>query len=216
MTIIEPTQKELQIITSFIENDKSKLEKLLAFVSLVLQENEKHNLIGKSTIHQIWTRHIIDSLQLVPYVKDSNNITDLGSGAGFPAIILGITTENHITMIEKSPVKAKFLQNTCQKLGLRFNVVNQTISSTNINEIITKNTTLTSRAFANIYNIFLLADNCKNINKIVLLKGDNYRQEIQECEKKNHILLKPWTSAIKKSITNQGVIICFNKPKQQS
>ena len=213
MTIIKPTSAEAERITNFIGNDEEKFEKLSAFVSLVLQENEKHNLIGKSTIPQIWTRHIIDSLQLVPYVENSENITDLGSGAGFPAIVLGIATDKHITMIEKSPVKAEFLKNTCKSLGLSFDVVNQAINIRNSSEIIPVNTTITSRAFTSLYNILSLVNTIQQTNKILLLKGNGFQKEIDECDKKNDLLLKSWTSSIKKSITNQGVVICMSKLK---
>ena len=213
MTIIKPTSAEAEIITNFISGDKMKFEKLSAFVGLVLQENEKHNLIGKSTIPQIWTRHIIDSLQLVPYVENSDNITDLGSGAGFPAIVLGVATGKRITMIEKSPVKAEFLKNTCKQLGLSFNVINQAINIHNSSVIIPVNTTITSRAFTSLYNILSLVNTIQQTNKILLLKGDGFQKEMDECEKKNNILLKSWTSSIKKSITNQGVVICMSKLK---
>ncbi len=213
MTIIKPTSAAAEIITNFIGNDEKKFEKLSAFVDMVLQENEKHNLIGRSTIPQIWTRHIIDSLQLVPYLQDSNNITDLGSGAGFPAIVLGVATDKRITMIEKSPVKAEFLKNTCKSLGLSFDVVNQAINIHNSGVIIPVNTTITSRAFTSLYNILLLANHLPQANKILLLKGNTFYKEMKECDKKNDLLLKYWTSSIKKSITNQGVVICMSKLK---
>ena len=114
-------------------------------------------------------------------------------------------------MVEKSPVKAHFLSSVCKKLNLSFDIINKTIDKTNIQNAIPQKSVLTARAFKSIYDILSLVEDCNNLKKIVLLKGDGFQTEINECEKKNKILLQSWTFAVKNSITNQGVVIIFDK-----
>ncbi len=83
------------------------------FVIALLLENQKFNLIGKSTIDDLWMRHILDSAQVFPLIKDKNaKFADLGSGAGFPGIVLSIMGLREMHLIEKSFRKADFLRRT--------------------------------------------------------------------------------------------------------
>ena len=67
------------------------IDKLKKYVDLVLKENQRHNIISKTTENQIWSRHILDSAQLVKFIDfNSKSLSDLGSGAGFPGIVIGI------------------------------------------------------------------------------------------------------------------------------
>lgn len=209
--MIEPTQNEISIIKQLLHNDKDlklKLQKLQKYVELVLQENNKHNIIGKSTVKNIWMRHVIDSLQLLSYINsDNTNIVDFGSGAGFPAIILSIVTKNHFFLIEKSPVKAKFLSNVIDTLSLNnVNIINSIIANNNL-AFLPKNSTIMARAFKSISEILNIVDNTE-LNKIILLKGKKWREEIDEIPKN---ILKKWHFEAKNSTFNESVILIINK-----
>ena len=84
------------------------------FINELLKANKKHNFISKSTENVIWHRHILDSAQLVKFIDFSKgSLSDLGSGAGFPGLILAIFNKNkdfHVKLYEKSPVKRAFLR----------------------------------------------------------------------------------------------------------
>ena len=81
------------------------------FVVTLLQENQNFNFIGESTIENIWERHILDSAQLFRLIDNKNiKFGDLGSGAGFPGLILSILGLREIHLIEKSFRKADFLR----------------------------------------------------------------------------------------------------------
>lgn len=220
-----PKKDELNKIMLFILNNdlsssqrQKQLNQLQSFVNLVLKENKHHNIIGKNTQQTIWTRHILDSLQLTNFVKDRNNnnenydIIDFGSGAGFPAIPLSIVLKNQILCIEKSPVKAKFLQNVKDKLNLKNTTIfNTAIDENNINTIINKNTIVISRAFKSIDKIFQLLGQPieeNKIKKIVLLKGQKWQEEIDNTPAH---LLKQWKLKNYSSTTGQGVILVFEK-----
>lgn len=235
--MISPTIEEIEIINNYLSSEgevkKHQFDKLKRYVELLLMENEKHNLIGKNTIQNVWSRHIIDSLQLVPYVMENKNdsnrtIFDLGSGAGFPAIVLGIITGYKIVMVEKSPVKAQFLSRVYQALHLEQKVINESVNKNNISNFLSSRSVITSRAFKSIGEIFDLIDDkviLSNIDKIVLLKGEKWKAEIEEYLKKkkstfdNNInsnvkgvkYLNKFELKVHKSILGEGVVLYFSR-----
>ena len=202
------TKDEIEIIKQYIKNSNEKFLILEQFVEMVLDENKKHNLIGNNTIDNIWTRHVIDSLQLVDYIQNKQTIIDLGSGAGFPAIVLNIATNKQTILIEKSPVKAKFLQNVISTLKLNAEVKNEVLTKKNFKNFAIKNSVIVSRAFKSIQEILDLLSNDKNVNKIVLLKGKTWQEEIKKV---NTNILNNWNYSVKQSILGEGVILEFKR-----
>ena len=108
---------------NFNENSIIKLQK---FTKYLLIANKKHNLIAKSTERHVWLRHILDSAQLVKFIDfKKSSISDLGSGAGFPGIVLAIFNDKinfHVKLYEKSPVKRYFLNKTANDLNLNVSI----------------------------------------------------------------------------------------------
>ena len=202
------TKDEIEIIKQYIKNSNEKFLILEHFVEMVLDENRKHNLIGNNTIDNIWTRHVIDSLQLVDFIQNAETIIDLGSGAGFPAIVLNIATNKQTILIEKSPVKAKFLQNVINTLKLNAEVKNKILTKKNFKNFAIKNSVVVSRAFKSIQEILDFISNNKNVNKIVLLKGKTWQEEIKKV---NNNILNNWNYSVKQSILGEGVILEFKR-----
>ncbi|OYW23462.1 MULTISPECIES: 16S rRNA (guanine(527)-N(7))-methyltransferase RsmG [unclassified Sphingomonas] len=96
------------------------------FVDAVLAEAPNQNLVSASTITAIWDRHIVDSAQLVALGhQELGRWIDIGSGAGFPGLVIGILTDRHVDLIEPRRKRATFLEATVAALGLsdRVNVV---------------------------------------------------------------------------------------------
>ena len=92
-----------------------KITQIEHFVNLLLNFNKKYNLISKSTEQDIWKRHVLDSAQIIKLInfKKPGELSDLGSGAGFPGVVLSIYNDNplfHVKLFEKSPVKRSFLK----------------------------------------------------------------------------------------------------------
>ena len=114
--VIKILQEELQF------TDQS-IDKLKMLETELLKANAKHNFIAKSTETHIWLRHILDSAQLIKYINfKSGSLSDLGSGAGFPGLILAIYNQNfnfHVKLYEKSPVKRDFLDKMIGKLKIK-------------------------------------------------------------------------------------------------
>ena len=165
---------------------RETIEKLNKYKDFLLSSNKSLNLIGKTTENQIFTRHFADSAQIYDLIEDKSEIVDLGSGAGFPGVILKILMENNkiagnITLIDKSPKKCKFLQDLSDKLGLTLKIVNLKIENFKFNKI----STIVSRAFKNTVDTMdILFKNNDKIESIILLKGKTYQQELEDAKKK--------------------------------
>ena len=94
-------------------------ERLELFVALLLEENERQNLISRSTTSEVWTRHIEDSLQLLDHAPSHAHWLDIGSGPGLPGLVLAIAGVNHITLVEPRRLRTDFLERCREQLGLQ-------------------------------------------------------------------------------------------------
>jgi 16S rRNA (guanine527-N7)-methyltransferase len=165
---------------------RETIEKLNIYKDFLLSSNKSLNLIGKTTENQIFTRHFIDSAQIYDLIEDKSEIIDLGSGAGFPGVVLKILMDDkkisgNITLIDKSSKKCKFLQDLSDKLGLTLKIVNLKIENFKINKI----STVVSRAFKKtVDTIDILLKNNDKIRNIILIKGKTYQQELEDAKKK--------------------------------
>jgi 16S rRNA (guanine527-N7)-methyltransferase len=165
---------------------RETIEKLNIYKDFLLSSNKSLNLIGKTTENQIFTRHFIDSAQIYDLIEDKSEIIDLGSGAGFPGVVLKILIDDkkipgNITLIDKSPKKCKFLQDLSDKLGLTLKIVNLKIENFNFNKI----STVVSRAFKKtVDTIDILFKSNDKIRNIILIKGKTYQQELEDAKKK--------------------------------
>lgn len=89
------------------------------FLAMVTIENDRQNLIAPSTIATIWNRHALDSAQLIALAPErATNWLDIGSGGGFPGIVVAILSEAHVTMVEPRRKRAEFLAHAVEVLGL--------------------------------------------------------------------------------------------------
>ena len=165
---------------------RETIEKLNKYKDFLISSNKVLNLIGKTTENNIFSRHFIDSAQIYNLIEDKTEIIDLGSGAGFPGVILKILMDYNkkvvnITLIEKSPKKCEFLRDLTDKLDLNIKIVNLKIENFKLNKI----STIVSRAFKNtVDTIDILFKNNDKIESIILLKGKTYQQELEDAKKK--------------------------------
>lgn len=173
------TSSELTKSNSF--NLAKIIEDLELYVSELLKWNKKINLIGKSTEATIWERHILDSLSLLNYVpRGTKIISDFGSGAGIPGIILAIIGRDHykVHLIESDIRKSAFLShiNLAQNLDL-------TIHSARIEQLTPWSTDIiTARALAPLQQLLtLLQKFCGKTNICLFMKGENVVQEIDKA-----------------------------------
>jgi 16S rRNA (guanine527-N7)-methyltransferase len=178
--------KDVEFFIKKFNVSRETIEKLNKYRDFLISSNKLLNLIGKTTENHIFSRHFTDSAQIYDLIEDKSEIIDLGSGAGFPGVILKILMDynkidGNITLIEKSPKKCKFLKDLTDKLDLTIKIVNLKIENFNINKI----STIVSRAFKNTVDTMdILFKNNGKIESIILLKGKTYQQEVEDAKKK--------------------------------
>ncbi len=169
---------ELNKITNVSRETFSELEE---FANLVLKWNQKINLVSKKiTINELWERHIIDSAQLIPLVKEAKIITDFGSGGGFPGVVLAILTKAEVNLVESDERKCAFLREASSKLPINIKIHNNRI------EKITpwQSDVLTARALASMEELFKLLEKFVDKSKFcIFLKGQNVVEEIKEASR---------------------------------
>ena len=98
---------------------------LESFAALLLKWNRTQNLVSRETVDQLWPRHIVDSLQLLKFIRPADRtILDLGSGGGFPAIPLAIASgrNRNFILVESIAKKASFLRAVSRELRLDLRV----------------------------------------------------------------------------------------------
>ena len=187
------------------------------YISLILQKNQKINIISKNTALKktIIERHIIDSAQIIDFVDlNSNIITDLGSGAGFPGIVVAIILKNmknkiNVHLYEKSHHKNHFLKEVSEKLNL-----NTKVFQKNIFEIKNLETgSIMSRAFKPMPIILdLVYENFFKYKNLIFFMGKSGKKILENSEKKwelNYIE--------KKSLTNEdSFLINVKKVKKKN
>lgn len=91
---------------------------LEGYVRLLLKENQRQNLIARSTEEEIWRRHIDDALQLADHAPAARSWLDVGSGPGLPGLVLAIQTGLPTTLIEPRLLRVEFLRQCVNALGL--------------------------------------------------------------------------------------------------
>ena len=159
-----------------------KIDKISKYIDLLLIFNKKYNLISKSTEKEVWRRHILDSAQIIKYInfKKDDILSDFGSGAGLPGVILSIANTNpnfHVKLYEKSPVKRAFLCDIQKiaKFDVEANVYDYKLIRTDY---------IVCRAFKKLDLIFDISrEKVKNPHKLIILKGKNALNDLKKLPK---------------------------------
>ena len=188
----------INILQNKLHFSSKSIDKLQIFINALISANKKHNFISKSTEVDIWHRHILDSAQLVKFIDFSKgSLSDLGSGAGFPGLVLAIFNNNkhfHVKLFEKSPVKRTFLQEISNKLSIKVEIKG------NIYEEIVDSEYLVCRAFKKLEVLMQVSrEIAKKSHKIIVLKGQNAQEDLKKAFKSEKYDYK-----LKDSITNKG------------
>ena len=156
------------------------------FISLILEKNQKINIISKKTESIIRERHIIDSAQAIDLIDLNATIcSDLGSGGGLPGIVLAIMLKNlnqpmKFNLYEKSHLKSVFLRNVSRKLKLNTEVIEGDVFE--IENL--KSETVIGRAFKPLPVVLeLMSKNFTNCKNLILFMGKNGKQTLNEAFK---------------------------------
>ena len=169
----------INILENQLHFSSKTIPNIRIFVDELLEANKKHNFISKSTENNIWGRHILDSAQLVKFIDFSKgSLSDLGSGAGFPGLILSLFNTNkdfHVKLYEKSPVKRSFLNEIKSELDVDYEVCG------NIYENNLSTDLVVCRAFKKLEEIINISrETLRKPHKLIILKGKNAQLEINK------------------------------------
>ena len=164
---------------------KEELEKINIFILLALEFNKTHNIFSRQGCDEVYEKDILDCEPLIKRIGDNSSVLDLGSGGGFPGILLAITKpKNKVSLIESSAKKCFFLRSVKDKLSLgNTTIINKKIEPNNKIGIFD---VITARAFASIDKITKLTNtNCNKHTKYLLLKGKNKttQEELRDIDK---------------------------------
>ena len=172
------------ILLNKLNFTQDAIYKLDIFCQELIEYNKKFNLIGKSTVDSIWERHILDSAQLVKFIdfNDGLSLSDLGSGAGLPGIVLAIYNRNvrfHVKLYEKSRVKTKFLKFLCEKINVKADIYENDYRTH-----IISSEYVVSRAFKKLEEHIRISREIVKVNhKLIILKGRSAEEEIKKLNK---------------------------------
>ena len=168
------------IVSEFVLN-KTQVDKIDFYLSSIIEHNKHTNLIGKSTIENIWDRHVLDCLQLTKYIINKKlKILDLGTGAGLPGVLFSIVGYQKVLMVDSVKKKTDFVRKIIRELSLTAKIQNKRIEKppTSQHDIIV------SRALAPLVKLLTYARMYSNKNTTSLfLKGRNASSEIDMASK---------------------------------
>ncbi|MBK6707607.1 MAG: 16S rRNA (guanine(527)-N(7))-methyltransferase RsmG [Sphingomonadales bacterium] len=157
--------------------------KLETFVAFLKAEAEGQNLISASTLDQIWARHIVDSAQLLAFAPvPAGKWIDLGSGAGFPGLVVALLSDWHVTLVESRAKRIDYLNRTIALLGLESRAA---VAGMPVERVETANFgVISARAFAPLPKLLdLSARFSTDKTKWLLPKGRNAVNELEEARK---------------------------------
>lgn len=153
-------------------------EKLEAYVALLLEENERQNLVSRSSAAEVWTRHIGDSLQLLDHGPVDASWLDVGSGAGLPGMVLAIAGVKSITLVEPRRLRTAFLARCREVLSLS----SVTIVTGKAEQLSGTFEVITARAVASLDKLFAIGEPLISPNgRWVLPKGRSAEMELVEA-----------------------------------
>jgi len=206
---------QIDTFSGITQVSRETITSLKKYEEYLIKSNKTLNLIGKSTVNQIWIRHFLDSSQVIDFIgKNEKDLIDLGSGAGFPGLITAILAKDrniplNVKLIEKSPKKAIFLKEIIKRLNLKVQVLHL-----NVLEYRTRLEAdlIIARAFKPLKIILQILDkNTENWKKVFLFLGKTGQDELLQASKSWDIKYKQRMSVT----SSDSVVIEINKLKKK-
>ena len=206
---------QIDTFTRFTQVSRETITSLKKYEEILIKTNKTLNLVGKSTIENIWSRHFLDSVQVIDFIdKSDKTLVDMGSGAGFPGLVIAIMFKDRkfplkIKLIEKSPKKVKFLRNLINELNLDVEVINQNILEDPKKLL---DDVFVARAFKPLKIILeLIHKKAKNWKKIFVFLGKSGKNELLDASKSWDIEYKQRVSVT----SSDSTVIEINKLKKK-
>lgn len=162
------------------EVPRETFERIDRFVSLVVAENKHQNLIGRASVANIFNRHVEDSAQLFRFRELRGHWLDIGSGAGFPGIVLALLSADPITLAEPRRLRAEFLDRVKEELGL----THVTVVRSKAVLLKGRFDYITARAVASVNALLAMTAHLAHDGTIFILpKGKSAQSELAEAQR---------------------------------
>ncbi|AIT80372.1 16S rRNA (guanine(527)-N(7))-methyltransferase RsmG [Novosphingobium pentaromativorans] len=170
------------------ECDDAAMTRLERLVDLLVEENQRQNLVSAGSLDQVWLRHIVDSAQLLPHVPRETSLPwmDLGTGAGFPGLVIAaLRPELEVLMVESRTRRIEWLDRARIAMGLeRSRIVGQRLEMVETCQV----GVISARAFAPLDRLLTLSARFSTSDTIWLLpKGRSAQQELDDLRKWRHV-----------------------------
>ena len=178
---------QIDAFSSYARVSRETILSLEIFEKMLISENKKLNLIGKSTIKDLWNRHFLDSYQVLDFIEENDKtIMDLGTGAGLPGIIIALGLKEKkmqikMNLLEKSRKKTSFLKKAIHILKINAKVINDDVTKEGFK---LKESVFMARAFKPLEEILtLIHKKAENWKKILIFQGKNGSKELLHASK---------------------------------
>ena len=162
---------------------RETLGRLKAYVDVLKDWNARHNLVSTRSLEDVWRRHMWDSAQLVPFIPpEARTLADLGSGAGFPGLVLAEMLRGQVSIVlyEATRKKAEFLEAASQRMGLNVGIRNVRIEVGHHQPV----DVVTARAVAPLDQLLAYAHQFADRRTVCLfLKGQSVASELTKARK---------------------------------
>ena len=170
------------LVLERLDVSRETLERLDTYAGLLRRWNPKINLVAKSTLDALWSRHILDSAQVLA-LGQGNAWADIGSGGGFPGLVITLLAaeeqpELDMVLVEADQRKATFLRTVLRETGVRGEVICERIERVPPLAV----NTLTARALAPLDRLLDYAErHLAEDGRALFLKGRNAEAEVEEA-----------------------------------
>ncbi|MBF0375421.1 MAG: 16S rRNA (guanine(527)-N(7))-methyltransferase RsmG [Alphaproteobacteria bacterium] len=186
---------------------RETLGRLEAYAALLVKWQARINLVGPATLPDLWRRHMLDSAQLFPLLPGGGPIVDLGSGAGFPGLVLAALGAADVHLIESDSRKCAFLREAARVMGVSVTVHNGRIESAPGFPA----AAVTARALAPLARLLDWAERfVAPGTRCLFLKGQGFEDELTEARKAWSITFEGVASRSDPS----GIILLLNEVKR--
>jgi len=193
----------------FPDVSRETMGRLERYAELLIKWNPKINLVSKSKINDLWTRHILDSVQIFEIPKRPIcRWVDLGSGGGFPGLVVAILAQDEepqfeMTLVESDIRKCAFLRNVARELGLKVHIENDRIE--NLSPLGAD--IVSARALADLTALLHLSEkHLAQDARLLLMKGKNWLSELETAQTKWNFEYQ----VVKSKTSHGSAILCVS------
>ena len=175
---------------------RETLDRLKIFEQVLLKWNPKINLVSRNSLDDLWTRHIIDSVQVFRCVSPPNHWVDMGSGGGLPGVIVAImaaeeSPNTKVTLIESDQRKSAFLRTAARECGAKLTVISKRIEQADPQNA----DVLSARALADLSLLLEFSERHLSPTGTALFpKGANWKKEVDNARQRWRFDVEPITS----------------------